>query len=98
MIVVSFDFIAGKYHAMPWARHVNEGAVEWPPSPWRILRALIAIWKRTLPDLPQAEVENIFKALAQPPQFFLPPATTGHKRHFMPLNERSRKLVIDAFV
>ena len=84
MIAISFKFLAGRYHATPWGRHVNEGAVEWPPAPWRLLRALIATWKRTLPDLPQEQVEPILRALAAPPDFVLPPASTGHTRHYMP--------------
>lgn len=52
MIAISLTFPAGRYHATPWDRHVNEGAVEWPPSPWRLLRSLVAVWKRTLPDAP----------------------------------------------
>src|SRR5581483_1673047 len=101
MICVSLRFLAGRYHATPWGRHVNEGAVEWPPSPWRILRALVATWKRTLPDLPQEQVEPIFRALAEPPEFLLPPASTGHTRHFMPWFKKGpedRTLVFDAFV
>ena len=85
MITISFRFLAGRYHATPWGRHVNEGAVEWPPSPWRLLRALIATWKRTLPDMPQDQVEPVLRALAAPPEFLLPPASTGHTRHFMAL-------------
>jgi CRISPR-associated protein Csb2 len=34
-------FPGGRYHATPWGHHVNEGQVEWPPSPWRLLRALM---------------------------------------------------------
>ena len=101
MISASFKFLAGRYHATPWGRHVNEGAVEWPPSPWRILRALVATWKRTLRDLPQEQVEPILRTLAQPPEFGLPPATTGHTRHFMPWFKKGpedRTLVFDAFV
>ena len=101
MIAISFQFLAGRYHATPWGRHVNEGAVEWPPSPWRILRALIATWKRTLPSLPQQQVEPILRALAQPPEFILPPASTGHTRHFMPWFKKGpddRTLVFDTFV
>ena len=30
-------FPAGRYHATPWGNHVNEGQIEWPPSPWRVL-------------------------------------------------------------
>jgi len=101
MIAISFKFLAGRYHATPWGRHVNEGAVEWPPSPWRILRALVAAWKRTLPDLSQEQVEPILRALAEPPEFVLPPASTGHTRHYMPWFKKGpddRTLVFDTFV
>jgi CRISPR-associated protein Csb2 len=101
VIAISLRFLAGRYHATPWRRHVNEGAVEWPPSPWRILRALVAVWKRTLGEIPQARTEPIFRALAEPPEFVLPPASTGHTRHFMPWYKKGaddRTLVFDAFV
>lgn len=102
MIAVSLTFPAGRYHATPWGRHVNEGAVEWPPSPWRILRALIATWKRTLPELDQDQVEPILKVLAEsPPEFLLPPASTSHTRHYMPWFKKGpedRTLVFDTFV
>lgn len=102
MIVVGCKFLAGRYHATPWGRHVNEGAVEWPPSPWRFLRALVASWKRTLPDLSDAEVKPVLKTLATlPPEFVLPPASTGHTRHYMPWFKKGpddRTLVFDTFV
>ncbi len=101
MIAISIRFLAGRYHATPWGRHVNEGEVEWPPSPWRILRALIAAWKRTLPDVPESDVRPILEKLAGPPQFVLPPASTGHTRHYMPWFKKGpddRTLVFDAFV
>ncbi len=101
MVAISVSFLAGRYHATPWDRHVNEGAVEWPPSPWRILRALVATWKRTLPDLPLELVEPVLRAVAQPPEFSLPPASTGHTRHFMPWYKKGptdRTLVFDTFV
>lgn len=101
MIAISLRFLAGRYHATPWGRHVNEGAVEWPPSPWRILRALIATWKRTLPDVSQTKVEPILRMLAAPPEFALPRASTGHTRHFMPWFKKGpedRTKVFDAFV
>src|SRR3546814_11113755 len=44
MLALAFTFPAGRYHATHWERHVNEGAVVWPPEPWRVLRALIATW------------------------------------------------------
>ncbi len=102
MIAISFTFPAGRYHATPWGRHVNEGSVEWPPSPWRLLRSLVAVWKRTLPDISEAQIKPIFEVLAaSPPRFVLPPASTGHTRHYMPWYKKGpddRTLVFDAFV
>ncbi|HOA73703.1 MAG TPA: type I-U CRISPR-associated protein Csb2 [Phycisphaerae bacterium] len=102
MIAISFEFLSGRYHATPWGRHVNEGVVEWPPSPWRILRAIVATWKRTLPELEESEVKPILEILAaEDPEFELPPASTGHTRHYMPWYKKGpddRTLVFDAFV
>ena len=33
MTTIELTFPAGRYHATPWGRHVNEGAVEWPLLP-----------------------------------------------------------------
>lgn len=101
MIAISLRFLAGRYHATPWGRHVNEGAVEWPPSPWRILRSLVAVWKRTLPDLSRERVEPIMMMLLDSPEIVVPRAATGHTRHYMPWFKKGpddRTLVFDAFV
>lgn len=102
MIAISLTFPAGRYHATPWGRHVNEGALEWPPSPWRLLRTLIAAWKRTVPDATESAVFPLFKSLAaEDPVFALPPASTGHTRHYMPWFKKGpddRTLVFDTFV
>ena len=102
MLAIKFTFTANRYHATQWGRHVNEGVLEWPPSPWRILRSIVAVWRRTLPDLEVERVEPILGALASEyPKFHLPPVSTGHTRHYMPYNEGMRErttLVIDSFV
>ncbi len=102
MIAISFRFLAGRFHATPWGRHVNEGVPEWPPSPWRILRALVAVWKRTLPDaIPEDRIRSLLGALASPPLFVLPSATLAHTRHFMPWEKKGpsdRTMVFDTFV
>jgi CRISPR-associated protein Csb2 len=107
MIGISISFPSGRFHATPWGRHVNEGAPEWPPSPWRFLRALVAAWKRKLDDqFSPADVEALMRALTAPPQFVLPPASTGHTRHYMPwfkgwkpeAPDKAKTLVFDAFV
>lgn len=81
---LAFRFPLGRYHANPWDRAVNEGASEWPPSPWRILRALVATWYTRWPDLPAAEIDAVLDALADPPSYKTPDAGTGHTRHYMP--------------
>ena len=96
-IGVSFNF--GRFHATPWGHHVNEGLPEWPPSPWRLLRALVATWKRKLyaEPLVNALMPGIIRKLLSPPSFHLPPASVGHTRHYMPVRGKG-SLVFDAFV
>jgi CRISPR-associated protein Csb2 len=104
MIVLELRFPAGRYHATPWGRHVNEGAVEWPPSPWRIVRALIATWHlktRCDVEIPEQTMRALVDALSEPPSFRLPRATTAHTRHYMPYNEGKNEKttkVFDTFV
>jgi CRISPR-associated protein Csb2 len=81
---LAFRFPLGRVHANPWDRAVNEGATEWPPSPWRILRALVATWYTRWPDLPAPVFDGILAALAGPPSYYTPPTGTGHTRHYLP--------------
>jgi CRISPR-associated protein Csb2 len=105
-IAVALSFPSGKFHATPWGRHVNEGVPEWPPSPWRFLRALVATWKRKLNDDPLVaeHIPDLLAQLAEPPVFKLPPATVSHTRHYMPwykgnkFGPDNRTMVFDTFV
>jgi CRISPR-associated protein Csb2 len=103
MPVIELRFPAGRLHATPWGRHVNEGAVEWPPSPWRILRALVATWHlKAKTDVPEAVLRDLAHAFASKlPVFQLPPASLGHTRHYMPViegkNQKTTK-VFDTFI
>jgi len=96
---IALSFPGGRFHATPWGRHSNEGVVEWPPSPWRLLRALAATWKRVLPDDAQVStrMEALFTQLALTPVFKLPRVAVGQTRHYMPLT-KDRTLVFDNFV
>ena len=98
MIAIQLHFPTGKLHATPWGRQVNEGAVEWPPSPWRILRALIAVWHNKFPDVPRSEVEPLIEKLTEPPSFALPPASQAHTRHYMPAANDTKTKIFDTFV
>lgn len=77
-------FPLGRYHATPWGRHVNEGAVELPPSPWRILRMLYAVWRTRVPELDDKTVHRLLARLAEPPTFHVPRHSPGHTRHYYP--------------
>lgn len=81
---LAIRFPLRRYHANPWDRAVNEGASEWPPSPWRLLRALIATWHTRWPDLPAPVIEGLLDSLAEPPSYLTPSVTTGHTRHYLP--------------
>ncbi len=103
MLVIELLSPACRFHATPWGRHVNEGAVEWPPSPWRFLRALVATWHlKAKADVPEMTLRELVDVIASvPPQFQLPPASQGHTRHYMPViegkNQKTTK-IFDTFV
>jgi CRISPR-associated protein Csb2 len=102
MLALSFTFLAGRYHATPWDRHVNEGAVAWPPEPWRILRALIATWHHKIKHTgrhTEATLLALLESLAtELPEYSLPAASHSHTRHYMPQFAAGKtSLVFDAF-
>jgi CRISPR-associated protein Csb2 len=83
-VTLAIRFPIRRYHANPWDRAVNEGASEWPPSPWRLLRALVATRHTRWPDLPAPVLEGLLDSLADPPSYLTPRATAGHTRHYLP--------------
>ena len=99
MPTMVFRFPGGRYHATPWGHHVNEGLVEWPPSPWRMLRALLATgytklrWDGQPPAVARSLIERLADVL---PMYQLPPAVTAHSRHYMRAPERPT-LVFDTW-
>lgn len=100
---LAFTFPWGRYHATPWGRHPNEGDVEWPPSPWRIIRSLLYGWKVHAPDLDASVVNGLVRALANDlPEYRLPAHRAGHTRHYLPSAKHTvvnyaRDKVFDAF-
>lgn len=101
MTVIELQFPAGgRIHATPWGRHVNEGATEWPPSPWRIQRAFVATWYlKARDEITQEVMASLTDALASVlPSFELPPAVQSHTRHYMPGRGTDKPKVFDTFV
>jgi CRISPR-associated protein Csb2 len=97
MVSIAIRFLAGRYHATGWDHHVNEGLPEWPPAPFRILRALTAASYRLDPRPSQDEVIVLLNALSADPVYALPPTSQGHTRHFMPTYRTTTK-VFDSFI
>lgn len=88
-VVLVLRFPGRRYHATPWEHHVNEGQVEWPPSPFRLLRALLATGYTKLrwpgsspPPVARSLIEKLASVL---PRYCLPHAVGTHTRHYLPL-------------
>lgn len=101
-VTLSIRFLTGRFHATPWNHQVNEGIVEYPPSPWRILRALVSAYYH-LPDRPPRDrLCQLVATLAETlPSYQLPPHTTAHTRHYMPLRKEGKETttkVLDTFI
>jgi CRISPR-associated protein Csb2 len=51
-LTVTIRFLTGRAHLHPWQTHHSEGRIDWPPAPWRLLRAIVAVAGRGLTTLP----------------------------------------------
>ena len=102
MTTVELRFLANRYHGTAWGRHVNEGVPEWPPSPYRLVRALYDAWKRKCDHLSESAVAEVLRVLAEaPPTFRLPIAVASHTRSYLSSNTEDpsdKSLIFDAFV
>jgi CRISPR-associated protein Csb2 len=98
--LLAFEMVGRRYHATPWGSHVNEGLVEWPPSPWRLLRALVATgfgrlgW--TAVEGSARELLHLLGSVL--PSYWLPEASSAHTRHYMPIGGGKTTKVLDTFV
>jgi CRISPR-associated protein Csb2 len=99
VIGLQLKFLAGRFHGNGWAHAHNEGVPEWPPSPWRVLRALVSAAYSG--ELPAASVEPLLEKLRGLPRYRLPLAVDAHTRHWMPDTDdagHKRVKIFDAFV
>ena len=99
---IEIQFLAGRYHATPWNHQVNEGIVEWPPSPMRILRALVGASYRLSSPPTRTNLCKLLTCLTEClPIYVLPEHTIAHTRHYMPIWREGKLLknkVFDTFV
>jgi CRISPR-associated protein Csb2 len=68
-VVLRQRFPLGRFHATHWRANPfdKELAGEWPPSPWRLTRAVVARWyqwrRETAGTWPEKELEDLIAAL-----------------------------------
>jgi CRISPR-associated protein Csb2 len=84
-VTVAVHFPHRQYHGTPWDQAANSGVVEWPPSPWRLARALLSVWHTRHPDLDAGLVESLIKVFGGPAEYRVPASASGHTRHYLPL-------------
>lgn len=100
MPVLEILFPAGRYHATAWGRNVNEGEPEWPPSPFRLARALVDMRFRRHADIGDEQLQDALLLLGGSPRFSLPPFGKSTVKYYQDQgkNPLERQPVLDAFV
>jgi len=99
---LKIQFLTGRYHATPWNSTPNEGVAEPFPTPWRILRAVVAASYRIHPQ-PREQVGQLLDYLCEElPCYYVPAKREGHVRQSVPIKGGRGKIVeyrrlIDAF-
>jgi CRISPR-associated protein Csb2 len=78
-IVLRQSFPLGRFHATRWGANPfdRDLAGEWPPSPWRLIRAIVARWyqwrRETAGTWPEEEIRILVQALCKSDYgFYLP--------------------------
>ena len=104
-LYISIRFLTGRAHLHHWHAHHSDGKVDWPPSPWRLLRALVAAAGTGLTSLPEpleesisdtaddllsvSRLADVLVMLAASPSIWLPRTGGGHTRQFLPKEFKS---------
>jgi len=86
-LVVAARFPFGRYAATPWYRSRREhvGNAEWPPSPWRLARALVASGHALEGAALAAQAAALVRRLATvEPRYRLPPSGEVVYTQWMP--------------
>jgi CRISPR-associated protein Csb2 len=87
MVAIQIVFPWGRYYAHPWGLNpVRLREAEWPPSPWRLLRALASSWFRANPGVPLsidavALLDSLGRVL---PEIGIGKVTFGQTVHYQP--------------
>jgi CRISPR-associated protein Csb2 len=84
-IVLRQTFPLGRFHATTWrANPFDDPYGEWPPSPWRLARAIVARWyqwSREMGDGDTQSMERLIAAFCRSRvSFFLPVCQRRNER------------------
>lgn len=76
-MIIAIHLLLNQYQANDWHHAHCEGLIDWPPAPWRILRAIVAgSYNVHLPNKHQATLKGLLHKMAQvKPEYYLPHAT-----------------------
>jgi len=87
--VIEVELLSGRYHAHLWGEaQFGMAGPEWPPSPWRLFRALASSWFCVWPHPSSEEVrDRLLEALgrAGAPQIWLPRSSVHEIRYYQPV-------------
>ena len=99
-VTLDVEFHTHRYHATPWGRHPREGVHEWPPSPYRLIRALTSSWRTYGSNIEEEVFIGILHKIASTnPCMVLPRAATAHTRHWVPPAGKGKRIkILDTFV
>lgn len=87
MLTLRLSFPWGRYYAHPWGQNPSRIAeAEWPPSPWRLLRAIAAAWFQANPGSEASpELVQTLEALGRElPTLVLPKVAFSRAIHYQP--------------
>lgn len=88
-VIIEVELTSGRYHAHVWGEaQFGMGEPEWPPSPWRLLRAIASAWfSATPPPCAADERDRLLEALGRacPPTYLLPRVAFEELRYFQPI-------------
>lgn len=87
MTTIRLTFPWGRYYAHPWG--INPTRLrepEWPPSPWRLLRALLSAWFRAHPgQVPSTDCVALIESLGRElPEIGFVKVSFGQTVHWQP--------------
>ena len=95
MLQIKIQFHTNQYQACAWGNLHAEGVIDWPPAPWRILRAIVAgAYNTHLPEKHRPTLKGLLHKLAAAlPSYTLPPTTyTQHRSPRPQMNLKTAKV------